>query len=153
MRWSSACTRGSWTFGTLTAVAVVPLFISRTRRPATDSAMLRYASGVEPPICGIRITFGRPCNGRGHGESALGQDGAGDVWVVDESDDAASASTVVALEDVGAEGWAIKSAQSIRWRGVMRALGRLWPRAEARRGGAMRTILERSFAFGASAPW
>src|SRR5690242_6857512 len=62
-RWMRRCvpgTDGSATFGMLTDIAVAPVSAKSASLPDTNSPMSCCASSVEPPMCGVRMTFGRP---------------------------------------------------------------------------------------------
>jgi hypothetical protein len=50
------------TSGKLTAPAVVPRLTYLMREVATSLPMAACASSVDPPMWGVRITFGSPCS-------------------------------------------------------------------------------------------
>ena len=54
---------GSCTPGKLTAPSVEPTSEYSTSLRVTSAPMRSCASSVEPPMCGVRITLGRPCSG------------------------------------------------------------------------------------------
>ncbi len=54
---------GSATSGKLTEVMLVPLSEKVTSFSDTSTPMFSWASRVEPPMCGVRMTFSRPRSG------------------------------------------------------------------------------------------
>ena len=54
---------GTVTSGRLTLIEVPPVVTYSLSLPATYRPMLTWASWVDPPTCGVRMTFGRPWSG------------------------------------------------------------------------------------------
>mmetsp|Transcript_7668 Transcript_7668/g.26107 ORF Transcript_7668/g.26107 Transcript_7668/m.26107 type:complete len:209 (-) Transcript_7668:223-849(-) len=59
MRWAVAF-MGSSRGGKLTAPAVTPALMKALKEAATSRPIMRCASMVEPPMCGLRIVLGQP---------------------------------------------------------------------------------------------
>ena len=65
MRMAPALGVQQLTSGKFTAPAVLPVMTYLTRAFATSRPIAACASSVEPPMCGVRMTFGTPCSSAG----------------------------------------------------------------------------------------